>query len=173
MKRLCLILLAGLLAFPGCGGEEGKDCGQGTVEVGGECVPLIVDCAPGTRQDGFECVPMCPSGEVWDGNQCVPAAERAPGTVLQGDQCVPACGTDQYWDGTACADLPECDTGTVFNPQTGMCEIDETVCASVPVGTHFMWHILNALMLSWMIEVYRRHELGVDQGGLAARRAGV
>jgi hypothetical protein len=128
MKRLCLVLLAGLLVFPGCG-EDGKDCGEGTVEAGGECVPLILDCAPGTRQEGFECVPMCPSGEVWDGNQCVLAAECAPGTVLQGDQCVPACGTDQYWDGNACADVPECDTGTTFNPQTGRCEINETVCA--------------------------------------------
>jgi hypothetical protein len=35
--------------------------------------------------------------------------------------------------------------------------LDETVCAAVPVGTHFMWHILNAIMLGWMIEVYRRH----------------
>lgn len=51
--------------------------------------------------------------------------------------------------------------------------IDETVCAAVPVGTHFIWHILNAVMLGWMIEVYRRHELGVGKGGLAARRAGV
>jgi hypothetical protein len=129
MKRLCLILLAGLLVLPGCGGEEGMECGAGTVEQGGECVPLILDCAPGTRQEGFECVPLCPAEEVWDGNQCVPAAECAPGTVLQGNQCVPACGTDQYWDGTACADVPECDTGTTFNPQTGKCEINDTVCA--------------------------------------------
>lgn len=35
--------------------------------------------------------------------------------------------------------------------------VDETVCAAVPVGTHFMWHILNGIMLGWMIEVYRRH----------------
>jgi len=37
--------------------------------------------------------------------------------------------------------------------------LDEAVCASVPVGTHFMWHVLNAVMLGWMIEVYRRHQL--------------
>lgn len=35
--------------------------------------------------------------------------------------------------------------------------IDETLCASLPLGTHFMWHILNAIMLGWMIEVHRRH----------------
>jgi hypothetical protein len=35
--------------------------------------------------------------------------------------------------------------------------IDSTICSAVPVGTHFIWHILNALMLVWMIEVLRRH----------------
>ncbi|PRY23608.1 ceramidase [Aliiruegeria haliotis] len=35
--------------------------------------------------------------------------------------------------------------------------VDETVCGSFPLGTHFMWHILNGIMLGWMIEVYRRH----------------
>ena len=37
--------------------------------------------------------------------------------------------------------------------------IDEAVCDATPVGTHFMWHILNGTMLGWMIEVYRRHRL--------------
>ncbi|MGY6634611.1 MAG: hypothetical protein ACXIU8_12835 [Alkalilacustris sp.] len=35
--------------------------------------------------------------------------------------------------------------------------LDPVVCHIVPVGTHFMWHILNGVMLGWMIEVYRRH----------------
>ncbi len=37
--------------------------------------------------------------------------------------------------------------------------IDEPVCAAIPVGTHFLWHILNGVLLGWMIEVYRRHRL--------------
>jgi hypothetical protein len=37
--------------------------------------------------------------------------------------------------------------------------IDEMVCEAVPLGTHFLWHILNGVMLGWMIEVYRRHML--------------
>ncbi len=36
---------------------------------------------------------------------------------------------------------------------------DLPICRYVPLGTHFMWHILNAIMLGWMIEVYRRHAL--------------
>jgi hypothetical protein len=38
--------------------------------------------------------------------------------------------------------------------------IDEWLCPTLPLGTHFMWHILNGVMLGWMIEVYRRHMLG-------------
>ena len=37
--------------------------------------------------------------------------------------------------------------------------LDEPLCAALPGGTHFGWHLLNALMLGWMIEVYRRHML--------------
>ncbi len=33
--------------------------------------------------------------------------------------------------------------------------LDLPVCGHWPLGTHFMWHILNAIMLGWMIEVYR------------------
>jgi hypothetical protein len=35
--------------------------------------------------------------------------------------------------------------------------LDQPLCDRVPIGTHFLWHLLNALMLGWMIEVYRRH----------------
>lgn len=35
--------------------------------------------------------------------------------------------------------------------------LDQPLCDRLPVGTHFLWHILNAMMLAWMIEVYRRH----------------
>lgn len=35
--------------------------------------------------------------------------------------------------------------------------LDDPLCASFPLGTHFLWHLLNAVMLGWMIEVYRRH----------------
>lgn len=34
--------------------------------------------------------------------------------------------------------------------------LDETLCAAWPIGTHIFWHLLNAVMLAWMIEVYRR-----------------
>ncbi|MGB0661130.1 MAG: ceramidase domain-containing protein [Mangrovicoccus sp.] len=34
--------------------------------------------------------------------------------------------------------------------------LDEILCSAWPLGTHFLWHLLNALMLGWMIELYRR-----------------
>jgi hypothetical protein len=37
--------------------------------------------------------------------------------------------------------------------------LDDPLCDVVPFGTHFLWHILNGIMLGWMIEVYRRHML--------------
>lgn len=37
--------------------------------------------------------------------------------------------------------------------------LDPVLCAAIPNGTHFVWHLLNAAMLGWMIEVYRRHML--------------
>lgn len=36
--------------------------------------------------------------------------------------------------------------------------IDAGICAGLPIGTHFLWHILNGIMLGWMILVLHRHE---------------
>ena len=35
--------------------------------------------------------------------------------------------------------------------------VDLPLCEIMPTGTHFLWHVINAIMLAWMIEVYRRH----------------
>jgi hypothetical protein len=43
--------------------------------------------------------------------------------------------------------------------------LDEPLCAVLPVGTHFLWHVLNATMLGWMILVYVRHVRGVSLSG--------
>lgn len=37
--------------------------------------------------------------------------------------------------------------------------LDDPLCRVWPVGTHLVWHLLNAVMLAWMIEVLRRHHL--------------
>ncbi|MEI4486912.1 hypothetical protein V8J36_11985 [Frigidibacter sp. MR17.14] len=35
--------------------------------------------------------------------------------------------------------------------------LDGPLCADWPLGTHFLWHLLNAAMLGWMIRVHGRH----------------
>ncbi|MEM9268941.1 MAG: hypothetical protein AAGA78_08400, partial [Pseudomonadota bacterium] len=37
--------------------------------------------------------------------------------------------------------------------------IDEAVCPSLALGTHFLWHCLNGIMLGWMIWVLHRARL--------------
>ena len=39
----------------------------------------------------------------------------------------------------------------------GFRTLDAPICMALPLGTHFLWHILNGIMLGWMIEVRRRH----------------
>ncbi len=41
--------------------------------------------------------------------------------------------------------------------------LDMQVCDAFPLGTHFTWHILNAIMLGYMIHVYHRHVLAGRQ----------
>lgn len=43
--------------------------------------------------------------------------------------------------------------------------LDLPLCGQIPLGTHFMWHLLNGLMLGWMIEVYLRAALGKARVG--------
>ncbi len=37
--------------------------------------------------------------------------------------------------------------------------VDEILCDAIPIGTHFLWHCLNATMLGYMIHVYATHIL--------------
>lgn len=43
--------------------------------------------------------------------------------------------------------------------------LDLPLCGQMPLGTHFLWHLLNGLMLGWMIEVYLRATLGKARAG--------
>lgn len=48
--------------------------------------------------------------------------------------------------------------------------LDAPLCGVFPLGTHFLWHLLNAVMLAAMVEVYRRHMLRAAQGGATTPR---
>ena len=137
MKKLTTILLIAGFSFSlsACGGD-GTECGPGTTDQNGTCVPDIIECGDGTVLQDDQCVPICGANQYWDGAQCVDTPECAAGTTFnpQTGECEP-CPAGQYWDGTACQIGPECDTGTSFNPQTGMCEPDEDACGP---GTVFV-----------------------------------
>ena len=49
--------------------------------------------------------------------------------------------------------------------------VDEAWCEAVPLGTHWLWHLLNGAMLGWMIEVHRKHRAA--QSLSASRSSGV
>ncbi|MDX1711549.1 MAG: ceramidase domain-containing protein [Rhodovibrionaceae bacterium] len=34
--------------------------------------------------------------------------------------------------------------------------LDQKLCAAVPFGTHFMWHVLNAVLLGWLVVIQAR-----------------
>jgi len=41
--------------------------------------------------------------------------------------------------------------GAAFAASLTMRSIDFAVCAGVPLGTHWLWHLLNALVLYWLL----------------------
>lgn len=124
---LCGILMPGLLGAA-CGGG-GKDCGEGTIERDGRCVPTISDCGPGTERQGDVCVPSCPQGDYWDGSACAAVPDCAPGTTFDpaAGECHPACADDQRWDGSEC--VPICAPGTQLDPDSGECQPAPETCA--------------------------------------------
>ncbi|HJL17063.1 MAG TPA: EB domain-containing protein [Sandaracinaceae bacterium LLY-WYZ-13_1] len=105
------------LALAGCGGD-GFDCGEGTIEVDGECVPMsTLMCGEGTvlDEDGETCVPestaACGEGTTLntETGECEPDITGcAPGTTAMGGECVP--------DGTVI-----CSDGTEYDEETGTC----------------------------------------------------
>ncbi len=124
---LCGILVPSLIGAA-CGGG-GKDCGDGTTERDGRCVPNITECGPGTERQGDVCVPSCPRGEYWDGGACTAVPECAPGTTFDpaAGECHPSCTEDQRWDGSDC--VPVCAPGTQLDPDSGTCQPAPDTCA--------------------------------------------
>jgi len=88
-------LLATFVVLFGCGSD--RVCGDGTIEMDGECVPdNPTSCATGTVLMDDECVPdgsvICTQGTVFDpatGTCVVDPSACAAGTVLVGTKCVP------------------------------------------------------------------------------------
>jgi hypothetical protein len=117
-----LLVLSGL-GLSACGGEE-IECGEGTVEMDGTCVPeSMLMCGEGTTMDAMgNCVPdgsNCAEGTTFDSatGECEPdLADCADGTVAMGDECVP--------DGSVI-----CTGNTTYDEETGTCVVTEDACA--------------------------------------------
>lgn len=151
MSRLALITVPVLLLPFGCDPHHDEDddddcepssgpvCGEGTIEIDGECVPDFPEiiCGPGTTEVNGECVSdvVCGDETVDVNGECVPENQLAcgigtielagececvlscgHGTSQVGDQCLPdsgglACGPDtEELDGIClCNDLDGCD----------------------------------------------------------------
>lgn len=51
-------------------------------------------------------------------------------------------------------------TGGLFTLSLLLRTIDEPLCSGWAVGTHFLWHILNSLVLYWLLRVLIFHRSG-------------
>lgn len=124
-----LVALTGLMSgvAAGCGDDGGFECGDGTVEMDGTCVPTDEVCGAGTTYDmatgtcvtdGLE----CGEGTIAMDGECVADLGCGTGTVQMGNECVP--------DGSVI-----CTGNTTFDADSGTCVVDEAACAD---GTVFV-----------------------------------
>lgn len=135
-------LLAGL-AVVGCS-DDGKECGTGTVEVDGACVPAEQVCADDTtfntetrRCEGTATMVECGPGTVLEGETCVPdpnAIDCGAGTRAYEGECVVdgsvVCTGATEFDadsGTCVPNDEVCEGGTVFVMATGTCVDPESL----------------------------------------------
>ncbi len=128
IKRVVLhIILASIVCIAtGCGDD--MNCGEGTVRVGGRCVPEASQCGPGTTDEGGICIPVCTGDKYWDGENCVDAPDCGAGTTFDSEtgMCLP----DEYTcaegasmvDGVCVPDLA-CSEGTRPD-EFGRCVVD-------------------------------------------------
>ncbi len=137
MQAHRLALLCGAL-LAACADDDGAkvECGEGTEEKNGACVPVLdnqTSCGGGTVLDDQtgECVPeaTCGAGTVADplSGLCVPAIECGLGTVLDptSNTCVPeqVCGAGTVNVDGACVPVATCGDNTVL--VNGECVVPE------------------------------------------------
>ncbi|MEM9071786.1 MAG: hypothetical protein AAGE52_24970 [Myxococcota bacterium] len=122
-RLLLSLALMGTTLATGCG-DDGNDCGPGTVELDGNCVPTDAVCAEGTvfNMETRTCDPVstteCGAGTILnDAGECVPETTItcADGTMLVGETCVP--------------DEAICTRNTIYDSETDTCIPDpDAIC---------------------------------------------
>ncbi len=58
--------------------------------------------------------------------------------------------------------LPFAYVALLLSASIAIRSVDLSLCQAVPIGTHFVWHILNAGVLAYLISVYARHGLAAQ-----------
>jgi hypothetical protein len=63
--------------------------------------------------------------------------------------------------------------GAIFIVSVGFRAIDFRVCDALPIGTHFMWHMLNGLLLGVLLTAAARFGNPTERSGPASAGAGI
>ena len=150
-KLRLVLVAAALMVVAGCGSSEAElDCGDGTVEQDGVCLPDGevdgVECGPGTELENGLCVVIegedlqCGDGTVQSNGTCVPAedgVECGDGTDLVDGVCLPTgqeiqCGEGTELDEGLCVPIEgedlQCGDGTVQSNGTCVPAEDGVQC---------------------------------------------
>jgi len=149
VDRMRNLLLAVSLCALGCG-DNSKECGPGTVDVDGECVPAA-NCGFGTSRDELtgECVPdgsvVCSEGTVFNAltGRCeIDPASCRDGTILVNNACVdPTAGlTIDLQEGPEPNGLGIVEASAA---QAGNITLKSTGSTFVVHGTLDPWHDAN------------------------------
>lgn len=147
--RSVISLLVAVAPFALLGACDGAECGEGTMDSDGTCVPDITGCGTGTVLMDGECIPesmvVCGDGSELVDGACRPSATAcAAGTTydMGTRECVPdtsvVCGpgTTVDTDGTCVVDTSTiCGAGTSYDMASGECVPDVTCrMDQVPLG---------------------------------------
>ncbi len=54
--------------------------------------------------------------------------------------------------------------GALFALSLTLRSLDLPLCAAIPIGTHFLWHLLNGALLAWLMLTMIRHGLPAPPG---------
>ena len=96
MKGFHFVLFLGMSMSVAACSDNGVDCGEGTTDQDGQCVPAptAVTCGEGTTAVGGTCTPnvVCGDGTTAKDGKCVPTTASitcGDGTTAKDGKCVP------------------------------------------------------------------------------------
>ncbi|MEO1270577.1 MAG: erythromycin esterase family protein [Myxococcota bacterium] len=120
IKRVCMTLVVLSVATAwGCGEDAALECGAGTVERNGVCLPEATDCPDGTVLQNDVCASdpgttqddglTCGAGTREENGACVPeqTVQCGEGTTEENGACMPLdCPAGTRIEGNACVEEP-------------------------------------------------------------------